>query len=488
MGVYELKNNRMLCWDDFLLEKQENVEIRMHKPTPRDLAIVCDSQWDGIHNSYGTVAKVGDRYYFWQRSANSLLCPGNCWGKVFPSTYTVYESLDGKHFKKKWVDKHIFNGKLHNNIFFNENRDNLAVCYDENPNCPPEEKFKGFAMGGGEGYPQDDGPHGLYMFVSPNGIDFEPRGRLDLPGSFDSYNIAFWDKDINKYRIYYRGERTKNAEAEDFDVVNKSNNIIREVRTATTTDFKTFDIHGEIDYEEGKEVMQLYTSQTVKYERAKDMYIAMPMRYNERWDSMDNLKHMPQWDMREFVIEGTGRGGTAFTDTLLMTSRDGTSFKRWDEAYLKPYGEYRWWYGDGSVARGLYETESDVENAPNELSFLAIENYRTDKVNWRRYTVRLDGFVSWYSKYTGGEVLTKPFTFEGSELELNFETGAMGTLIITVCDEDGNEIEGYKTCEMFGDTVGRPAVFQKELKELEGKPIRLKFYLKDADLYSFKFN
>ena len=84
--------------------------------------------------------------------------------------------------------------------------------------------------------------------------------------------------------------------------------------------------------------------------------------------------------------------------------------------------------------------------------------------------------------------LTKPFTFKGSELELNFETGAMGTLIVTVCDENGNEIEGYKTCEMFGDTVGRPAVFQKDLSTLEGKPIRLKFFLKDCDLYSFKFN
>lgn len=105
-----------------------------------------------------------------------------------------------------------------------------------------------------------------------------------------------------------------------------------------------------------------------------------------------------------------------------------------------------------------------------------------------RYTVRLYGFFSWNAKFAGGEILTKPFTFKGNELELNFETGAMGTLIVTVCDEDGNEIEGYKTCEMFGDTVGRPAVFQKDLSALEGKPVRLKFHLKDCDLYSFKFN
>ena len=484
MNVYNLEDNRMLCWDDMLIDGSENVEIRMHKPEQKELAVIGDSQWDGIHNGYGSVEKVGEKYYFYQRTSNSLLCPGNCWGKVFPNVYTIHESLDGKTFKKKWVDKHLFNGKRHNNIFLTENRDNFAVCYDENPNCDPREKFKAFSMG----CPDEQWGHGLYMYVSENGIDFTAKKRLNLPGSFDSFNIAFWDKDIEKYRLYYRGERKRQESDEKFDVINKSNNIIREIRTATTTDFETFDIHGEIDYDEGKEVMQLYTNNVIKHPRAKDMFIAMPGRYVERWDSMDNLHDMPQWDMREFVLEGTGRGATAFTDTLLMTSRDGIKFNRWDEAFLKPNGEFRWWYGDGWCARGLWETESDVENKPNELSFLAIENYRSNIVNWRRYAIRLDGFVSWYAKYTGGEVLTKPFTFKGSELELNFETGAMGTLIVTVCDEFGNELEGYKTCELFGDSVERHAKFEKNLKDLEGKPIRLKFYLKDCDLYSFKFN
>ena len=129
-----------------------------------------------------------------------------------------------------------------------------------------------------------------------------------------------------------------------------------------------------------------------------------------------------------------------------------------------------------------------MDGAPNELSFFIGEDFMSQNGDFIRYTVRLYGFFSWNAKFAGGEILTKPFTFKGNELELNFETGAMGTLIVTVCDEDGNEIEGYKTCEMFGDTVGRPAVFQKDLSALEGKPVRLKFHLKDCDLYSFKFN
>ena len=212
------------------------------------------------------------------------------------------------------------------------------------------------------------------------------------------------------------------------------------------------------------------------------------MRYVERWNSNENLKTMPQWDMRSKFVERGDRTGTAFTDTVLITSRDGVKFNRQDESFLKPYSEYRWWYGDGIVARGIYETESDVENAPNELSFLASENYRTNYINYRRYTIRLDGFFSWYSKYTGGEILTKPFTFKGSELEVNFATSVYGNLQITVCDGEGRELEGYKSNNLFGDSVARPAHFEKDLAELEGKPVRLKFFLKDCDLYSFKFN
>jgi hypothetical protein len=184
-----------------------------------------------------------------------------------------------------------------------------------------------------------------------------------------------------------------------------------------------------------------------------------------------------------------GREGCVTSDTGIMFSRDGYNFRRFDEAFFTPGIENRnnWWYGDATLS-GMVITESDYQCAPKEYSMYAGRGYHIRSTSLQRHTMRFDGFFSWYAKYKGGEVLTKPFTFKGSELELNFETGAMGTLIVTVCDENGNEIEGYKTCEMFGDTVGRPAAFEKALSDLEGKPIRLKFFLKDCDLYSFKFN
>ena len=116
------------------------------------------------------------------------------------------------------------------------------------------------------------------------------------------------------------------------------------------------------------------------------------------------------------------------------------------------------------------------------------DNYRIKALDYYRYTTRLDGFFSWYAKFRGGEILTKPFTFCGNELEINFSSSAFGDIVITVCDENGNELEGYKSCRIFGDNVDRKVKFEKELKELNGKPVRLKINLRDCDLYSFKFN
>lgn len=49
------------------------------------------------------------------------------------------------------------------------------------------------------------------------------------------------------------------------------------------------------------------------------------------------------------------RTGTSYTDGLFMTSRDGRTFKRWGEAFIRPglQQEGRWVYGDNYQNWGL---------------------------------------------------------------------------------------------------------------------------------------
>lgn len=110
----------------------------------------------------------------------------------------------------------------------------------------------------------------------------------------------------------------------------------------------------------------------------------------------------------------------------------------------------------------------------------------------RRYTLRLDGFVSINAGWKGGQLLTKPLRFEGDRLELNFATSAAGSIRVEIQDADGNAVEGFALAdceEVFGDSVDGvvPWKTDADLGALSGQTVRLRFELKDADLYSFRF-
>ena len=83
--------------------------------------------------------------------------------------------------------------------------------------------------------------------------------------------------------------------------------------------------------------------------------------------------------------------------------------------------------------------------------------------------------------------LTQPFTFEGSNLEMNFRSSAGGYIDVSMTDENGNELEGFTDVRIFGDSLERPVVFSGDLSTLSGKAVRLKLKMADADAFSFRF-
>ena len=186
---------------------------------------------------------------------------------------------------------------------------------------------------------------------------------------------------------------------------------------------------------------------------------------------------------------------TALTEGLVMASRNGVHFERWNEAFLRP-GPQRpdtWLYGHQYIAWHAVETKSDLPHAPNELSLYASEGSWHGKGNTvRRYTLRMDGFVSVRAPLSGGELLTKPIVFDGQRLEINFSTSAAGSVAVEIQDADGKPLSNFSLAEchpQFGDELSRSVVWKSggDVSGLAGKPVRLRFVLKDADLYSFRF-
>ena len=187
-----------------------------------------------------------------------------------------------------------------------------------------------------------------------------------------------------------------------------------------------------------------------------------------------------------------------------MTSRDGLSFKRWGEALIRPgLQKERWVCRNNMTAWGVLETGPSIPGTPNELSIYSTENYYQEgPVRLRRFTVRIDGFVSVQAPLAGGELVTRPLAFDPPdaapggpgrvELVLNYSTSAAGSIRCEILDAAGTPLPGYSLAEceeIFGDELARPVSWQgsTDLGRLAKKPIRLRFAIKDADLYSIQF-
>ena len=126
------------------------------------------------------------------------------------------------------------------------------------------------------------------------------------------------------------------------------------------------------------------------------------------------------------------------------------------------------------------------------MTMYGMENAHLPTQRIRRYTMRTDGFVSVNSGFRGGEFTTSPFTFKGDALELNYSTSAVGSVKVEIQDADGHALPGFgldNFPEKFGDEIDGKVSWNGggDVGGLAGTPVRLRFVLKDADVYAFKF-
>jgi hypothetical protein len=467
-----------LMVDDYLIDKMAGTSLVLHQPVKREVAIDHDAPWEGNNCGYHTVFRDGDVYRMYYMIAH-LDCGANERRKEpanHQMTMAAYaESKDGVHWVKPELGQFQFAGSKKNNIIMWDGYDKRTECFlvpfkDANPNCAPDARYKSLVRC----TPELE----LWTLKSPDGIHWSRLSdkAVITKGEFDSQNLAFWDTLRGEYRAYFRGYR----------------NGRRDVLTATSRDFVRWTEPVFLEYP-GSPLQELYTNQIAPYYRAPQIFLGFPTRYVDRgWTP--SLDALPELEHRRQRAKMSPRYGSAITDGLLMGSRDGVTFKRWDEAFLRPgpqeLGE--WLYGGHYQNWGLVETKSDLPGAPNELSLYAVEGcWRGVSDRLRRYTIRIDGFVSLQAPLSGGECTTKPLRFSGSKLMINYATSAAGSMRVEIQDADGKPLDGFRLedCpEIFGDSLER-TVFWKtrnDLSSLAGRPVRLRMMLKDADLYSFQ--
>ena len=107
-----------------------------------------------------------------------------------------------------------------------------------------------------------------------------------------------------------------------------------------------------------------------------------------------------------------------------------------------------------------------------------------------RVEFRTNGFASRRAGEQEGVLTTHPLIFQGSRLTVN-AAGSEGRVAVEVLDQGGRLLSGYgrEECrlEAFDSTQQEVTWSGKsDLAALRSQPVRLRFYIQNAELYGFQ--
>ncbi len=469
----EVGSRLELFVDDYLIDRLENARLKLHAPVRRGTAIAFDEPWEGAYSAYPTVLKDGEVYRAYYRGRRE----GK--GTDAEEVTCCAESQDGVKWVKPNLRIYEVGGTLENNVTLAGPPPiphNFTPFIDSRPGTPSSERFK--ALGGlinfsdEAGKVRHDGVDGVMAFVSSDGVRWRPmqeepvmdRAVHPLPTD-TAQSCAFWSELEGQYVCYMRMW---------YDAGGKPHNPgwdgdIRWIGRTVSDDFLHWSAAELVSFGDAPPE-HLYTNQIQPYFRAPHIYLGFPFRF------------LPE---RQLVPEHPVSG---VSDGVIISSRDGVNWDRtFLESYLRPGRDRRNW-----TDRNMIIACGIVPTAEDELSLYWIENVRHETCRLNHGTLRMDGFASLNGPYGGGELITKPLVFSGSELVVNFATSAAGSVGLELLDVEGRPLQGMSLenhCTFVGDEIDGKARWKNgaDLAKLAGSPIRMRWVLRDADVYSFRF-
>lgn len=432
-------NRTELFVDEWLIERKSGVTHQMSAPIKREVVLVTDKAWEGVDSAYYSVIQDGKNIRLYYRG----FCPEDASEK---QVTCMAESTDGVHFSRPNLGMYSFNGSSQNNIVHRGvESHNFAPFLDSNPNSPSDQRYKALAGINGK----------LYAFRSPDGIHWAKMQEQPVitKGAFDSLNLGFWDEEVGLYRCYsrYYGDD------------------VRAIQSCTSRDFIHWSVPVPNIYAAGIPKEHFYTSSTTPCPGAPHILLAFPKRFQPERTKLSGYKE---------------RG---ISDAMFMSSRDGVNWDRtFLEAWVRPdLDMHNWTQRSNMPATGIVQTD------PYELSMYISEHYEWPDNRLRRLTMRPNGFAAVHCGVQGGEFTTRSLIFTGKNLYLNYATSTAGSIQVELQDSSGKPIPGYSMADMsplFGNELDASILWKKggNLSAYIGKPVRFRFYLKDADLYSLR--
>jgi len=463
----------------------EDVGLTMNPPIKRGVCLqvekewelggarpLCIVEWQGVYRFYYKI-DLGNR-----------------------TTLAFVTSTDGITWERPELGVVRFKGSTRNNLVDIGDQHPNEVCVFTDPTGPDEHRFKLVAHSQQEG--------GMYAMTSPDGLRFTRVPGHLLRFITDNHKNAFYDERIGKYVIYLRGwDRNRPIHPMDGS---------RVVMRAQTDDwFKplAIDENAPNPWPQSKKwdgtdseglrrlncELPIVLSCDDSDPPNSDLYQAAAVQYlPETYVAFPSLYYWYPWPPEGFVNDGV-------LDLQFAHSRDGVHWGRnFRGAYVRldlpdgpctkmmhmlvgmvPNGNYlSQYYVGGRRSHGEGRVKSDTKfEKKTEMGDPLV--FRTEQ--------RIDGFVSADSAYTGGVLVTKPFTLISDSLRLNIDTSASGDAYAALLDEGESEIPGFGLAEadrIQGNDTQWALSWRKssDVSPLIGRRVRLLLRSRSAKLFA----
>jgi hypothetical protein len=465
-GVHEL------FLDDYRIESMLDVQRLVHAGKKSAPLIKPTEPWEGnAAYIYGTVLHnepAGSGYRMWYTAY------------IDKQYYLCYAtSEDGIHWKKPHLSIVEYNGNKNNNICRIGGGTLLYDKYDKDSN----RRYKLMAVSR-----VDNGKKfGYGVWFSPDGFHWTAYEGNPVISYADVSNIAYDTSRklfiaATKQRMLVSNTSVTPNKMDRAAFISVSKDFIHWSAPMAPGSQWTLAVEGDpvddmLVMAKGGLEGQIYGMTVHPYE---GVYVGMPWCF----DLMD---------YNNGIYAGYGDGPI---QPEIAASRDLRHWSRASREPVIPLGKAGAW-DDGTVytATTMQVTEKEISiyyGAMN-LAHGGDQGARKQIAQIAKATWRRDGFISLHNEGNDeGIITTKPFIFSGNKLQVNAKLFPQGTVKVEILDASGRPVPEYSVHEAIpvkGDQYAATVQWKNasNISKLQGKEIRLRFYVKGGDLYSYWF-
>ena len=471
--------------DNHIIESLAHAEKVLNQPVkhPRNPVLVRDKPWEESGPGYGTV--IYDKqeqlfkmwYQLWRKvkepaMSAGLLCyatskNGIDWNK------TIIDEKDGTNI----VEHPAVQGFQAAGIFKDPIEANPAKRYKMLFSCNPDGTAKSWMTSAG---------------YSADGIHWKAHPETALIPFSDTQICPFWDRRQQRYVAILRfgppnTRIVSRTESEDFLHWSPKVTVLRRAKLDVPLRTQFYQMAPMTYGDVYVGLIAAYHSETLK-----------PLPPDKPWTDRKNLQLV--FSRNGLTWSRVGRHG-AISQSDLQKDRDwqriaveavflpyGKKDKEWDWGTVSPYftpepivrGDEIWFYYMAQNGRNWWNYKGDPpKRDPNATE---------PRKGVGLATLRIDGFVS-INADERGTLTTKPLMFLGDTLELN-ANAKQGSIVVEALDVEGRVIDGFskQACvPLTSDSVRHVVRWkgQKDCHLIQARPLKLRFHLENAKLYSF---